>query len=70
MSITPILSKVYEKLISHKLRIFCEKSGLLPAAQFAYRKCLGGTDALLTISHHIQKFLDAGDGVLYRSARL
>ena len=30
------------------------------AAQFAYRKGLGCTDALLTISHHLQKSLDAG----------
>ena len=36
------------------------KYGFLPAAQFAYRKCLGSTDALLTISHHLQKSLDAG----------
>ena len=27
------------------------------AAQFAYRKGLGCTDALLTLSHHPQKFL-------------
>ena len=31
----------------------------MPAAQFAYRKGLGCTDALLTISHHLQKSLDA-----------
>ena len=30
----------------------------MPAAQFAYRKGLGCTDALLTISHHLQKSLD------------
>ena len=30
------------------------------AAQFAYRKGLGCTDAVLTISHHLQKCLDAG----------
>ena len=29
-----------------------------PAVQFAYRKDLGSTDALLTISHHLQKSLD------------
>ena len=28
--------------------------------QFPYRKGLGCTDALLTISHHLQKSLDAG----------
>ena len=32
----------------------------MAAAQFAYRKGLGCTDAQLTISHHLQKFLDAG----------
>ena len=60
ISITPILSKVYEKLVSHKLSGFCEKYSLLPAAQFAYRKGLGCIDALLSISHHLQKALDAG----------
>ena len=59
ISITPILSKVYVKLVSHKLSSFCEKYGLLPAAQFAYRQGLGCTDALLPISHHRQKSLDA-----------
>ena len=51
ISITPILSKLYE------LR---QNGGLLPAAQFAYRKGLGCMDALLAISHHLQKSLDAG----------
>ena len=32
----------------------------MPAAQFAYRKGLGCTDALLIISHHLQKSLDTG----------
>ena len=30
----------------------------MQATQFAYRKGLGCTDALLTISHHLQKSLD------------
>ena len=60
ISITHILSKVYEKLVSNKLSRFCEKCGLLPVAQFAHWKGLGCTDALLTISHHLQKSLDAG----------
>ena len=55
ISITSILSKVYKKLVSHKLSSFCRKCGFLPAVQFAYRKGLGCTDALLTISHHLQK---------------
>ena len=51
---------MYEKLVYHKLSSFSEKYGLLPASQFAYRKGLGCTDVLLTISHHLQKSLDAG----------
>ena len=51
---------VYEKLVLHKFSSFLKKYGILPAAQFAYRKALGCTDALVTISHHLQKFLDAG----------
>ena len=41
ISITPIVSKVYEKLLSHKLSNVCSKYGFLPAAQFAYRNGLG-----------------------------
>ena len=52
--------KVYEKLVSHKLSSFCEKYCLLPAAQFAYRVGLGCIEALLTLSHHLRKSLDAG----------
>ena len=37
-SINPILSTMYEQLVSHKLSSLCPKYGLLPAAQFAYRK--------------------------------
>ena len=51
---------MYQKLISHKLCNFCEKYVSLPAAQFADRKGQGCTDALLTISHPLQKSLDAG----------
>ena len=60
ISITPILSKVYEKLVFLKLSSFCEKYKFLPAAQFDYSNGLSCTDALLTISHHLQKSLDAG----------
>ena len=60
ISITHILSKVYEKLVSHKLYSFCEKFVFFPAAQIAYRKGLGCTDALLTTCNHLQKSLDTG----------
>ena len=59
ISITHILSKVYEKLVSHTLSSFCDNF-FLPAAQFVYRIGLGCTDALRTISHALQKSLDTG----------
>jgi hypothetical protein len=60
ISITPILSKVYEKLLSHKLASYCESRGLFPARQFSYRKGLGCVDALLSVSHVMQSSLDTG----------
>ena len=36
ISITTILSKVYDKLLSRKLSSFWEKCGFLPSARFAY----------------------------------
>ena len=57
ISIIPILSKVFEKLISLRLSGFCERSGSFPAAQFAYRKGLGCTDALLTIPQQLRREL-------------
>ena len=59
ISITSILSKVHEKFVSHKLSSFCQKY-VLPAALFAYRKGLDCTNALLIISHHLQKSLNVG----------
>ena len=43
-----------------KLSRFCEKCVFLPAAHFGYMKDLDRTDALMTISHHVKKTLDAG----------
>ena len=53
---------MYEKLVSYNLYSFCVKYVFMPAAQFAYRKGLGCTDALPTKSHHLQKSIDIGIG--------
>ena len=37
-----------------------ERSGMLPTTQFAYRKGLGGCDALLFVSHKLQSVLEIG----------
>ena len=58
ISITPILSKVFEKLLAKRLITYFEKNGYLPKCQFAYRKGLSTCDALLSITHELQKALD------------
>ena len=60
ISITPCLSKIFERLISTRLSRFLERSGLLPEHQYAYRKGLGTCDALLDIVSAGQKELDGG----------
>ena len=60
ISITYILSKMYEKFVSHRLSSCCSKYGSLLPVQSAYMKGLDWTDALLTLSDHLQKSLDAG----------
>ena len=41
ISITSVLSKVFEQLVSVHLGRFMECSGVLPTTQFAYQKGLG-----------------------------
>ena len=60
ISITPILSKVYERMVSVRLGRFMECRGLLPTSQFAYRKDFGTCDALLCVAHTLQSALDRG----------
>ena len=59
ISITSALSKVFERLVSIRGR-FIERSGVLPNAQFAYRKGLGTCDALLSESYTLQSALESG----------
>ena len=60
ISITSVLSKVFECLESVRLGRFMECSGVLPTTQFAYRKGLGTCDALLCVSHTLQSALESG----------
>ena len=52
ISITSVLSKVFERLVSVRLGQFMERNGALPSTQFAYRKCLGTCDALCACPIH------------------
>ena len=47
ISITSVLCKVFDSLVSVRLGRFMERSGVLPTTQFAYRQGLGTCDALL-----------------------
>ena len=53
ISITPLLLKVFEKIVAGKLRHFLESNSLFPPSQFAYRSGLETFDALLTLSLHL-----------------
>ena len=60
ISITPVLSKVFERLIALRFGRFLERSGFLPSHQYSYRKRLGTCDALLDIICAGQLELDRG----------
>ena len=56
ISITSVLSKVFERQVSVRFGRFVERSGVLPTTQFAYRKGLCTCDALLGVSHTLQSW--------------
>ena len=60
ISITSVLSKVFQRLVSVRLGRFMERSGVLPTTQFAYTKGLGTCDALLCVSHTLHCALESG----------
>ena len=60
ISITSVLSKVFERLVSVRLGRFMERNGVLPTTKFAYRKGLGICAALLFVSHALQSALESG----------
>ena len=60
ISITPVLSKVFEHLVAVRLGRFMEHCGVLPTIQFAYRKGLDTCDALLCASHTLKSALESG----------
>ena len=60
ITITPVLSKIYEKLLYKRLSKYVENNNMLPNLQFGFRKGRGTCDALLTISSYLQRSLDCG----------
>ena len=60
ISITSVLSKVFECLVSVHLGQFMECISVLPTNQFAYQRGLGTCDTLLCVSHTLQSALESG----------
>ena len=58
ISITPVLSKVYEKVISCCMFSHLIQKGVFSGCQFAYRSGRGTCDLLLTLEHVLQSSLD------------
>ena len=56
ISITPILSKIFERLLAKRLALYLKP--YLPETQFGFRKGLGTSDALLLLVHELQSALD------------
>ena len=54
ISITPVPSKVSERLVAVRLGRFMEHCGVLPTTQFAYRKGFGTCDALLCVTYTVE----------------
>ena len=60
ISITQVLSKVFERLIALRFGRSLERSGVLPSHQYSYRKRLGTCDALYDIIYDGQLELTRG----------
>ena len=60
ISITSVLSKVFDCSVSVRLGRFMERSGVLPTTQFAFQKGLGTCYALLCVPHTLQSALESG----------
>ena len=60
ISITSVLSKVFERLVSVRFGRFMKRSDVLLTTQFAYRKGLGTSDTLLCVFHTLQSALESG----------
>ena len=68
ISITSVLSKVFERLVAVCLGRYMERSGMLLTTKVAFQKGLGTCDALLCLSHTQQSALESGRWL--RSCRL
>ena len=52
ISITPVLSKIFEEIVARKLSYFLKSNSPLLPSQFSYPRGIGTYGALLTLSRH------------------
>ena len=60
VSITPIVSKIYEHLLAKRLNALAKGNNFFPSHQSDSHRGLGVYDAFLAISGRVQKTLDLG----------
>ena len=65
MSLLPIFSKMFEKLIYSRVYSFLEKNNLLQDKQFGFRSKHSTTHALISLSKSIKKFVDKKEIVAF-----
>ena len=64
MSLLPIASKIYEKIVYDRLYCYCEKQKILSQNQYGFRPGRSTIDALTEITGNIYKALDEKQNVL------
>ena len=68
ISVTPVFSKVRERVVSVRLGRIRERSGVLPTTQFAYLKSLGICDVFLCVSHTVQSASESLQNIDFSAA--
>ena len=63
ISITPALSKIFEKVLRKQMNEYLEENQLLRETQFGFRVRFSTTDALLYATETIRKYLDDSENV-------
>ena len=61
ISITPVLSKVFERILLNQINEYLSKNSIMSNIQFGFRKQFSTNDALLYITETFRKELDAGN---------
>lgn len=64
ISILPIFSKVFEKIVHKRLYDYLEKKNILSESQFGYRRGVSTVHAVHCLINHVRTALDRGESAL------